>query len=165
MLTRSQWNRASGGAALVVVCGATLLLLQEPHGSAVGTTSSLSDHDVATVRSYGQMLSTDHGASVSVVRAPGAAVWNALFPRDWVGPDTDTIKTHDLLVVVSHGDVPQGLRRVRPGDKPVAIDAVRLVIDTTDGRLLVTSTSAVGQASSYDTTAAQLGTVNHVTVN
>ncbi|HET7741146.1 MAG TPA: hypothetical protein VFL67_10895 [Mycobacterium sp.] len=111
------------------------------------------------------MLSTTDGASVSVVKAPGTSVWRTLFPNDSLGPDTETIESHDLLVVLSNDSVPQGLRRTRPGDEPLVIDTVQLVIDSTDGKLIATTTSTPDESAALRSAQDALGTATMVAVN
>lgn len=170
MLSRKSLMRAGALLSVAAVVALTAVLVLPRHSSAAPpptgvTVSALSSQDIATVQSFGPMLSNSHGVSVSVVKAPGATVWSDYFPTDSVGPETETIKGHDLLVVVSQVDVPQGLRHTRPGDTPVVISTVRLVIDATDGRLIATTTSTADQSPQVQSALTQLATASTVTVN
>ena len=124
--------------------------LPESGGSSAIGAQSLTQEDVDLVRSFGAYLSTKSGAHVAAIRVPGSEVWAKYFPGLWVGPETETLKTHEMIVVRAVGSVPQNLRRDPPGTTPTLTAMVSLIIDETDGRLVTTTTAPVEHLSAQD---------------
>lgn len=129
---------------LATLGGTTACGVRSGSTPAAATTSAslgtLTPSDVALIRSDRQWLSTSADASVEAVRAPGTRVFDVVMPGVSLGSDTAALRSHPLLVVRSVTDVPQGLRRSLPGTTPPPVGVVVLVIDTTNGRIIETST-------------------------
>jgi hypothetical protein len=85
-----------------------------------------------------------------VVKAKGVDVWSKFFPGATIGPDTDMVKSHDLIVVRSTTDVPQDSRHVAPGSTPLHIVAVTLVIDSTNGFVIEVTTATAADPFADD---------------
>jgi len=96
----------------------------------------ISASDQARVQAVGYLLSTRIGAHVKVSRASGSEVWGKLFPDVTVGPETEVITSHDLLVIESTEAVPQSGYHQGPATQPVTVGRVSIVVDTTNGRVL-----------------------------
>jgi hypothetical protein len=127
------------GAARTVTAGA----------AAVTSVDGLSSDDVAMVNAVGSRLATKPGTEVSVIRASGVDIWNA------VAPDATTVDTeagvlkHDLLLVTCRQNVEQGDYKGLAGTTPPEIGEIQMVIDTATGNVLEITRIPKGQVSPF----------------
>lgn len=130
---------------------------------ATASAAALTTADISKIQAVGYLLSTKAGTQVQVVRASGSDVWASLFPDVNIGPDTNVVESHDMLVVRATTDVPQSSRDQVPGSAPVTIAVVSLVIDATTGRVIETITAPAGVATPVDDISV-LGQVSYVSL-
>ncbi|NEN04673.1 hypothetical protein G3T36_02205 [Diaminobutyricibacter tongyongensis] len=99
------------------------------------------------VNAVGRLLATKPGTPVSVIRAPGRAVWDA------VSPDVTTLDTtlegmsHDFLLVTCTENVQQAGFKGAPGVPIPVIGEVQVVIDTATGNVLEITRVAQGHTN------------------
>lgn len=143
-----KWLAPSAGAVSVVA----LIALANPAMSTTPTPVSmpLRSSDIAKIQAAGYLLATKAQTRVQAIRAKGSDVWAEYFPDVTVGPDTDTIKSHDLIVVRSTSNVPQNLRHYSPGTSDTPTAMVSLVIDSVTGQIVETTTAPANNISTED---------------
>jgi predicted RNA binding protein YcfA (HicA-like mRNA interferase family) len=128
----------------------------------LGGSTPVSERDIQLVQDYGYLLTTTRGTHVEVVHASGVKVWAAFFPGVELGSETETIKSHDMVVVRSTSSVPQSQHQA-PGSVPTKVAVVGLVIDSVTG-LIVERMNAPAASVDHADDITVLGTPTDVIV-
>ncbi|NEN06446.1 hypothetical protein G3T36_11245 [Diaminobutyricibacter tongyongensis] len=100
------------------------------------------------VNAVGRLLATEPGTPVSVVRAPGRAVWDAVSPDVTTLDTTPEAMSHDFLLVTCTENVQQAGFKGAPGAPIPVIGEVQVVIDTATGKVLEITRVAQGHTNS-----------------
>jgi hypothetical protein len=120
--------------------------------------AGLDASDAALVDAIGARIATKAGTPVRVVRAIGAAAWNALSPDVDNGPSTSQSKHHPALVVSGTANLNSDSRLGDPEDpRPVEDGEIIVVIDATTGAIVETIHIPAGSANPWAAELAGLG--------
>jgi hypothetical protein len=126
---------------------------------------TLSAADINLVNAEGSALATKAGSVVSVVRAPGITVWNAVSPGVTTIDTTSDVMSHDFLLVTCTDNVVQAGYHGAPGSKVPVIGEIQMVIDETTGHVLETTRVPQGMTNTFAAGVSELGTPTAVTLS
>lgn len=155
-------------AAIATTAGPANSATSHSDSSRVASGSgALTAADVDMVNAVGPYLSSQPGSVVSVLRGPGADVWNAVSPGASTIDTTPEVLAHNFLLVTCVDHPNQSGWHAAPGTKVPTVVKVQAVIDESTGHVLqirrVAQSAAV--TDSVEAATAKFGTPATMTLS
>lgn len=162
---------ATAAAASTAVISVTLVSVLPASGTpavsgtkASAVSEALTSADVNTVNSVGTLLAAKSGSVVTVLRAPGRTIWDAVAAGDSTPETTPDVMAHDFLLVTSTENPSQHGYKALNHEAP-PIGEVQVVLDEVTGRVLEVTRVLQGVTDPSAAAVANLGTPTSVTLS